>query len=445
MARPTSLQRSLRLLLTGDSMITRHAFVVDDEPTRELLNMIRSADLAFTNLEALPNDFRGYPASECGGTHMAAASWVLDDLLAAGFDLVSAATNHALDYSIGGLLAAIEALESRPLPFAGIGRNLAEARMPAYVETSAATLGFVACASTFSRGQQAAEQRPDMQGRPGVNPLRYTTTYEVPERLLSALREVAEGLGIERRRLERIESGFAHPPSDPDIFPFLEGSFRKSVEGEFALHTKASESDIEAIASWVREVGARSDIVLVSLHAHEQADDREVPAEFIVEFAHRMLDEGGALVVMHGPHLIRGMEIYRGKPIFYSLGNFIEQNHLVYKLPADAYERFRTDPDKTPSEVFRTRNQNDTRSFPADARYWQSVMPICTLAADSGAVERIELVPISLGHGQPIPRRGRPRLAQGEEAGAILERFARLSEPFGARLAIDNDRATVVL
>ncbi|HLI51945.1 MAG TPA: CapA family protein, partial [Thermomicrobiaceae bacterium] len=165
-------RRSLQLLLTGDSMITRHAFVEDDEPTRELLELIRSADLAFTNLEVLPNDFRGYPASECGGTHMAANSWVLDDLISAGFDLVSAATNHALDYSIAGLLAAIEALEARGLPFAGIGRNLAEARMPAYVETSAATFSLVACASTFAKGQQAAEQRPDMPGRPGVNPLR---------------------------------------------------------------------------------------------------------------------------------------------------------------------------------------------------------------------------------------------------------------------------------
>ncbi|HLI52191.1 MAG TPA: CapA family protein, partial [Thermomicrobiaceae bacterium] len=183
--------------------------------------------------------------------------------------------------------------------------------------------------------------------------------------------------------------------------------------------------------------------VLLSLHAHEQADDREVPAEFIVEFAHRMLDEGASLVVMHGPHLLRGMEIYQGKPIFYSLGNFIAQNDLVYKLPSDAFERFRTDPAKTPSEVFRNRSQDGTRGFPADARYWQSVMPLCALAAETGAVERIELVPLSLGHGQPVHRRGRPRLAQGEEADAILRRFAQLSEPFGTRMTIDNGRAII--
>lgn len=434
----------LRLLLTGDSMITRHAFIEDDAPTRELLSLIRSADLAFTNLESLPNGFQGYASAECGGTHMSAASWVLDDLLAAGFDLVSAATNHALDYSIAGLLAALDALESRSLPFAGIGRNLAEARMPAYVETSAATFGLVACTSSFASGQQAADQRPDMPGRPGVNPLRYSTTYEIPSRLLGALREVAEGLGIERQRQEHIESGFAYPPADPAIFPFLGGNFRENTGEELVVHTKPRASDLEAIASWVREAGARSDIVLLSLHTHQQATDRELPAEFSIEFAHRMIEAGAYLVVMHGPHLLRGMEIYRGKPIFYSLGNFICQNDLVYKLPADAFEKFRTDPAKTPSEVFRNRSQDDTHGFPADVRYWQSVMPICSLA-DSGAVERIELLPIALGHGLPVHRRGRPKLAHGDEAATILERFARLSEPFGTRIAIEGDRATVLL
>ncbi len=154
-----------------------------------------------------------------------------------------------------------------------------------------------------------------------------------------------------------------------------------------------------------------------------------------------MVDEGADLVVGHGPHLLRGLEVYRGKPIFYSLGNFVAQNDLVHKLPAEAFERFRVDPDKTPGELFAARSQGDRRGFPADERYWQTVVPSCKFA--SGQLCGVELVPVALGYGEPVHRRGRPRRATGDEAAAILARFARLSEPFGARLHIRRDHAVV--
>src|SRR5699024_8329692 len=108
-------------------------------------------------------------------------------------------------------------------------------------------------------------------------------------------------------------------------------------------------------------------------------------------------------------------------PIFYSLGNFIGQNELVYQLPADSYERFRVDPSQTPGQIFESRSQNDTKSFPADKRLWQTLMPLCEFV--DGQVARIELVPVTLGHGQKPYRRGRPRLATGDEAIAILTLF----------------------
>src|SRR5690348_17027675 len=96
---------TLRLALTGDSIITRRTAVHEDAPTRALYDVIRGADVAFTNLEVIPNDFRGYPAVESGGSHLAAHAWVVDELVAMGFDLFACAHNHALDYSIEGLLA----------------------------------------------------------------------------------------------------------------------------------------------------------------------------------------------------------------------------------------------------------------------------------------------------------------------------------------------------
>ena len=433
--------RKFRLALTGDSIITRRITVHEDDPTQQLFDIVRSADVAFTNLEVLPNDFQGHPAVESGGTHLVAHSWVLDDLVSAGFNLMACANNHSLDYSISGLVATIEALEQQGIAFAGIGRTLAEARMPVYVDHGNGSVAMLSCTSTFAKGQQAGEQRPDLQGRPGLNPLRIDTTYEVTREQLATLRQIAEGLGLERERMERIQMGFGFPPDAPDLYPFLESNFREA--SQIATKTEPKAADLDAITKWTREAKRRAETVIVSLHAHEQGSNKEEPAEFIRTFAHRVIEQGADLVVGHGPHLLRGMEIYQGKPIFYSLGNFVGQNELVYKLPADSYERFRVDPSKTPGELFETRTQNDTKSFPADKRFWQTLMPMCEF--EDGRLDRIELIPVALGHGEVPYRRGRPRLAVGEEANDILTRFAKLSEAYGTTVSVGDGRALVQL
>lgn len=433
-----SQSQSFQLALTGDSIITRKITTYQDEPTRALFEKIRDADVAFTNLEVLPNDFQGYPAVESGGSHLAASSWVMDDLVEAGFDVFACANNHSMDYSIAGLLSTMKVLEDRGIAYAGVGRNLADARMPVYVDTKNGSVAMLSAASSFAKGQHAGEQRPDMQGRPGLNPLRIETTYEVSQEQLAALRSIADELGIEQQRLDKVQLGFAFPPDSPDIFPFLESNFRKG--SSTSIRTEPKAKDLEEIGKWTREAKRRADIAIVSIHAHEQGRDKEEPAEFIRAFAHYVIDQGADVVVGHGPHLLRGMEMYQGSPIFYSLGNFVGQNELVYKVPADSYERFRADPQQTPGELYQSRTQNDTKSFPADKRYWQSLMPVCEF--EDGRLVRIELFPVALGHGEAAYRRGRPRLAVGTEADEILDRFAELSRPFGTTI---KDRSSVQL
>lgn len=431
----------LRLALTGDSIIQRRLLSQDDPLLRPLFDHIRAADVAFTNLEVVPNDYRGDPALESGGSHFGAPAWVIDDLVTAGFDLFATATNHSLDYGISGLLAGLEAMEASGVSHAGTGRTLEDARRPAYHAHPAGTVALLSCTATFAKGQEAAAQRPDMQGRPGLNPLRYDTVHEVTAAQLESLRAIAEQLGLERKRQEALKMGFGQPPADASLFPFGEMNFRAAET--VASRTTARAKDMDAIAHWVREARGLSDIVLVSVHAHEQADTKEQPAAFLPEFAHRMIDEGADLVVGHGPHLLRGMEIYKGRPIFYSLGNFIGQNELVPRLPADAYDRFRAAPDLKPGEVYRVRTDNDRKGFPADRRFWEAVVPFCTFEA--GRLTGIDILPISLGLGEPAHLRGRPRLAHGEEAARILARFAALSAPFGAVVAVEGEVGRVVV
>src|SRR3954469_11768278 len=202
----------MKLLLTGDSILQRRLQSAADPELRPLFDRVRAADIAFTNLEVLANDYRGDPALEGGGSHFGAPAWVLDELLAAGIDIFATATNHSLDYSISGLLASIEAMEARGVSFAGVGRNLEEARRPCYHTSPRGTVAMISCASTFGKGQEAGAVRPDVQGRPGLNPLHFETVHEVTEQQLGALREIAGELGLEAERQGKGKKGVAFSP-----------------------------------------------------------------------------------------------------------------------------------------------------------------------------------------------------------------------------------------
>jgi Bacterial capsule synthesis protein PGA_cap len=238
-----------------------------------------------------------------------------------------------------------------------------------------------------------------------------------------------------------VQLGFGFPPEDPALV-MLDNLIFRAAETP-AVRMVARPGDVDAIARWVREARELSDVVLVSVHAHEHdyAEDLETPAEFLPAFARRMIDEGASLVAGHGPHLLRGMEIYKGCPIFYSRGNFLGQNELVPRLPSDSYERFRADPQMTPGMVFKQRSEDDRKGFPAERRFWETVVPICGFA--DGKLSGLEIHPVTLGLGEARHLRGRLRLAAGQEARRILDRFASLSERFGMRFAARGTIATL--
>ena len=428
----------LRIALTGDSILQRRLLAKSDPSLRLVCDILQDCDVAFTNLEVLANDYRGDPAVESGGSHFGAPAWVLDELKDAGFDLFAAATNHCGDYGISGLLHTMQALESRGLVHAGIGRHLEEARRPAYRTHPHGTVALISCCSTFAKGQEAGMQTSDMQGRPGLNPLRFDTVHEVTASQLAAIKEIAEQVGLETRRQDMLKAGFAFPPDDPAIFPL--GSLNFRAADKPGIRTKAKARDVEAIQRWIREARGLSDVVLVSVHSHEQGATKEEPPEFLASAIRDFIAAGADLVVCHGPHLLRGFAVVDGKPVFYSLGNFLGQNELVPRIPADGYERFRADPSLTPGAVYRLRTKEDQAGFPADARYWESVIPVLDFRGNRFAGMTIHPVSLRLGEARHV--RGRPRLARDAEGSAILARFAALSAPFGTQLSIDGDHAT---
>ncbi|MEC7769118.1 MAG: CapA family protein, partial [Acidobacteriota bacterium] len=91
------------MALTGDSIITRRLSVYQEPEFLEMVNLLRGADVAFTNLEMLFHDYEPYPMHQSGGTYMRAAPALVNELVWAGFDMVSRANNHTGDYGTLGM------------------------------------------------------------------------------------------------------------------------------------------------------------------------------------------------------------------------------------------------------------------------------------------------------------------------------------------------------
>ncbi|GMV04240.1 MAG: hypothetical protein AMXMBFR53_05210 [Gemmatimonadota bacterium] len=415
---PTTAQE-ITLALTGDAIITRRLSVYDEPDFLEMIDLIRGAHAAFANLEVLFHDYEPYPAHQSGGTWMRAEPSLAKELAWAGIDMVSRANNHTGDYGVEGLRLTTRYVEEAGLVHAGAGESLAEAGEARFLETARGRVALVSVASTFPEHSRAGEARGAVRARPGLNPLRHTATRVATAGQIDRLGEALETMGIP---FTRTASGARALGT-----VFEEGP-------EPGVVTRPDSADVARIAAVVSSASRLADQVLVTLHAHESKGSRPVPADFVVAFARAMVDAGATLFVGHGPHVLRGIEIYQGKPIFYSLGDFVFQNETLLRLPAESYEPYDLGADSHVADFNAARYRNDTRGFPADREIWESVVARPTFS--DGALVELALHPITLGFGMPAWVRGRPMLARGALAEKILADLGERSAPFGTEIDV---------
>jgi poly-gamma-glutamate synthesis protein (capsule biosynthesis protein) len=178
----------------------------------------------------------------------------------------------------------------------------------------------------------------------------------------------------------------------------------------------------------VNNASRLADFVIVTIHAHE-GPTRAQPADFLPVFARAMIDAGADVFVGHGPHALRGIEIYAGRPIFYSLGDFVFQNETLLRLPSDNYESYDLGEHQHVADFNDARYDNDTKGFPVVPEIWESVIAVPTFTG--GELSELALYPIDLGFGLPPAVRGRPLLANRELGQAIIDDLKALSAPFG--------------
>src|SRR5437763_9174375 len=188
------------IALGGDCMLTRPMTMFDEPAFLAFVKAYRDCDAGFANLESVVRRWDEGTPGITRGTYMTTPPELLGDIKWLGINLVGCANNHAFDYGEGGVLATIKHLDAAGIVHAGIGRNLAEARMPGFLDTKAGRVGLVAATATFRPWNRAGAQRPDLHGRPGVNPLSFANTYTVDGDTFDALKRMNSGLGFDQTR-----------------------------------------------------------------------------------------------------------------------------------------------------------------------------------------------------------------------------------------------------
>jgi poly-gamma-glutamate synthesis protein (capsule biosynthesis protein) len=432
----------IHIVLTGDSIVNRKLSVYTDPSSVDLFKIIQHADAAFTNFETLVHNYAYPAASVSGGAYMSSPSWIPGELKWAGFNLISTANNHAYDFGEQGLLSTLRALDEAGLAHAGSATNLALARAPAYVDTGKGRVALVAVASTFTPGSLAGEQRPDLMGRPGINPLRFTTTYIVDQDTFQSVLKVSAIAGRGGGGEFEGGGGGGGPRGNGPRTSARIGGLEFQAGDTPGAHTQLNKGDLDALVASVSNARRQSDWVIVSSHTHESGHGQQNPPDFLVEAAHAAIDAGADIFVSHGPHILRGVEVYKGKPIFYSLGNFIFENETMLFQPAESYDELKLPDSATIADFFDTRSGNDTRGFPVNKNVWESAIAEVTFHSDH-TLDKITLIPIGLGYKEPRSQRGRPRLATPEQAKEVADQLTRLSAACGTTIIWNNGKGVI--
>jgi len=428
----------MKFTAAGDMLIQR-LISTEYEGFDEISSYIRKGDARFFNFESIIYKDGIWGNQFNGGSYHNSDPRTLNIAEKYGFNMMSFANNHTFDWGYGGLISTLEALKNTELVHAGVGMNLDEAASPAYLETPTGRVALISMASSIANpAAMAGRQSRRVVGRPGVNALRTTNYIEVTKEQFEVLNEIAEHSGVNAGHIISRAEGYVPLQEEGTVELGHMVKFRLGEQTKY--HAKLNENDMKRLEKAICEAKAQADYILVSIHGHEVSGKaKEEPAEFLVEFAHRCIDMGAHAVLGHGPHLLRPLEIYKNRPIFYSLGDFMLHNESVTFAPEDMYEKYGLTSDDPLCDIYRKRSRNYTVGLLTDKRMMESVIPYFEM--ENGELTYLELLPIELGFGEPRYRLGNPRFRS--DCG-IIERLAEMSAPYGTEISIDGRGVGIV-
>jgi poly-gamma-glutamate synthesis protein (capsule biosynthesis protein) len=275
-----------------------------------------------------------------------------------GIGAVSLANNHMMDFEREALFDTLDVCDAASVARCGAGRDLDEALRPVMLDAGGLRVALIGVACTVPL---EADARP---GRPGIAPLRIHVSFEL---------EIGQ----------QAEQPGSMPP----------------------VRTWADETDLERVTDEIARARAAADLVIVSIHWGVPAywlspSFKQILAEYQTPVGHALIDAGADVIHGHHSHSLHPIEVYRGKPIIYSLGNFLFDWVLEFMEPESVIARLQV--------------------------------------ADGGC--SLELIPLLVDE-----ITGFPRIATGTEAHTVLTLLDELSRPFGTKIGIDGERGVIAL
>jgi poly-gamma-glutamate capsule biosynthesis protein CapA/YwtB (metallophosphatase superfamily) len=442
------------VIVTGDAILNHRVSACRDRGFLEFVELLRDTAVVHMQLEQVLHEGGAevYPAAEGAWSWFRAHRYIADELRWLGVDLVSLASNHSLDYSYGGLRQTWEALDAVGIPHAGTGEDLAAARAPAFLDTPHGRVALVSACATLPMFARAGAARADMRGRPGVNPLRHY--HRVDRATADQIVDLAAKLG---HWVTLLDDELAVNPAG-----LHNTLWRFAVSDDDGVQTVPDEDDLAGNLAAIRHAVDQADFVIAHVHTHEwdAADGRlSTTSPFVATYARAAVDAGAQMVIAQGSHApMRGIEIHRGRPIFYDPGEPFPGGGRVEPQPADFYLRWGNGPEaRRPDaglpEALSARRRvlplgDGTTAVVAAprSRFSQDpgfVIPVCTVGPDF-TIERVTLRP-GVWLAGDRSRAGLPVLASGLRAEAVLRHIDELSRPFGTELQIEGDQASIDL
>jgi len=344
----------------------------------QVADKIKEADISLCQLECSLSTKGGLQYRSYVTWYGRAHPDNVKSLAHAGFTLVTHATNHCFDYGPDSLLETIEVLQRNGIEVVGVGKDLAQARKPVIIERKGTKVAFLNYNSVLPDEYEAREEKP------GCNPIKVATYYEAQE--------------------------------------YQAGTPPKVV-------TVPCEEEVAAMEEDVRRAKAQADVVVVSMHW----GIHHVPgmlADYQFTVGHRAIDAGADLILGTHAHLLKGIEIYQGKAIFFSLGNFAQETPHHLKPPAGAFSSL-----WGPKYGHSKHEPGARYNKQPDKRYTMLVK--CVI--ESKAIAKVSFVP------GWINELAEPRLlAHGEpEFQEVVEYMDRWCQELGTHLSVQGDEVVV--
>ncbi|MBO9713323.1 CapA family protein [Sphingomonas sp.] len=486
------IRERFTVVAVGD-MIQMAPFAQSDDPDiAYLVKLMRDADLTLANNENFIVDHDSY-RGPIG--HQRAPATIADDWARMGIDMVTKANNHAFDGGEPGLWADFRELARVGIVHTGADYNLTEARMTRSFATpkgSAGLIGVYAASESTSRMSgiatgdpiyvdaaqlaQLRAMRDAIVARRGETP----NPIDVPHDLANEvtvfgtafrLRGGGEGFAGEhpfsarQTRAKAARGEITSRTNDLDLVTYngvtaaqlaqlraiagvpgtgdtLEafGTRFKVTPGPGEYDYAMKPQPLRDILREVRTGKQFNDFLAVTAHWHQNRfafqrySDDHYPPTFEIEFAHAAIDQGADLFFAHGMHTLKGVEIYKGKPIFYGLSNFVFQSQQL-RTWADEGEL----PPASPDGPIVGEGETNERAWSRLQQPDNLVALLTRSRYEKGRLAQVRLYPVELGPiERPGSQLGTPRRPSPAAARRILEQVIDYSRPFGTKIRIEG-------